>query len=138
MEIAIMSRNNALKNLNAPDVIDTAVISISSMDEELPQFTNKNMAILYLHFDDVDKGKPNYINETHANEIKNFVKSIRDNNYQNLVVHCGAGVSRSAGVAAALMKYLYDDDWPVFNSPKYQPNMTCYRMVLEKLMENDQ
>jgi len=137
MVITVMSRNEALKNLNASDVINTALISISSIDEEFPQFTNANLTTLFLRFDDVDRGTPNCINETHANKINDFIKNIPDNENQRLVVHCGAGVSRSAGVAAAIMKFLYDDDWPIFNSPKYRPNMTCYRMVLGKLMENN-
>jgi predicted protein tyrosine phosphatase len=46
------------------------------------------------------------------------------------LVHCEAGVSRSAGVAAALS--LLDDqtDTPFFDSDRYRPNMTAYRMIL--------
>ena len=37
----------------------------------------------------------------------------------------------NAGVAAAIMKALFGDDWEVFDNPKYVPNMTCYRTVLD-------
>ena len=38
-------------------------------------------------------------------------------------------------LAAALMKYFNGDDSPIFDNPQYCPNMRCYRMVLEALME---
>jgi hypothetical protein len=50
---------------------------------------------------------------------------------QHVVVHCTAGKSRSAAVAAALMKSIEGDDSPIFNDPRYRPNMRVYRMVLE-------
>ncbi len=49
---------------------------------------------------------------------------------QRVVVHCTAGKSRSAAVAAALMKSIEGDDSPIFNNPRYKPNMRVYRMVL--------
>lgn len=50
---------------------------------------------------------------------------------QRVIVHCTAGKSRSAAVAAALMKSIEGDDSPIFNNPRYRPNMRVYRMVLE-------
>lgn len=49
---------------------------------------------------------------------------------QRVIVHCTAGKSRSAAVAAALMKSIEGDDSPIFNNPRYKPNMRVYRMVL--------
>lgn len=49
---------------------------------------------------------------------------------ERVVVHCTAGKSRSAAVAAALMKSIEGDDSPIFNNPRYKPNMRVYRMVL--------
>jgi hypothetical protein len=49
-------------------------------------------------------------------------------------VHCGAGVSRSAGVAAALGKWLNNDDGFIFNNFSYCPNFTCYRLVLNEAL----
>ena len=50
-------------------------------------------------------------------------------------MHCEAGQSRSAGVAAAIMKYLYNNDTDIFNNRYYKPNMLCYRKVLNAFME---
>lgn len=52
-----------------------------------------------------------------------------------MLVHCEAGISRSAGVAAAaaISKYLDQDDLTIFNSHSYYPNFLCYYYVLEAL-----
>lgn len=55
---------------------------------------------------------------------------------EQIIVHCEAGVSRSAGVAAALLKYAGEDQNQILKNPKYRSNMTCYRMVLNCLHES--
>ena len=47
-----------------------------------------------------------------------------------IVVHCDAGVSRSAAIAAALAKVLRGDDAEFF-AGRYRPNRRVYRAVLE-------
>jgi predicted protein tyrosine phosphatase len=49
-----------------------------------------------------------------------------------VIVHCGAGVSRSAGLAAALAKWYNGSDLEFFKPP-YAPNMLVYRTMLEAL-----
>lgn len=51
---------------------------------------------------------------------------------KEIIVHCTAGRSRSAAVAAALHKVLNGDDSIIFNDKKYSPNMRVYRMVLNE------
>lgn len=51
---------------------------------------------------------------------------------KSVVIHCTAGVSRSAGVAAALHKVLNGSDEPIFGNKRYRPNMRVYRMLLEE------
>lgn len=93
---------------------------------------------LFLHFEDFDTELPGWsiqpIQKEDAEKIAAFAM-INKHNGRNFIVQCDAGVSRSAGVAAALMKYFNGDDAPIFNNPQYCPNMRCYRMVLEALME---
>lgn len=59
---------------------------------------------------------------------------INKHNRKHFIVQCDDSISRSGG-AAALMKYFNGDDSPIFDNPQYYPNMRCYRMVLEALME---
>ena len=68
-----------------------------------------------------------------ALKIKNVVEETKEE-VTEIWVHCDAGVSRSAGVAAAIGKYLNDDDMFVFGSPRYSPNITCYRKTLNALI----
>ena len=53
----------------------------------------------------------------------------------DLIVHCDAGISRSAGVAAAVTEAEGGDPAGIFDSPYYEPNHHCYRLVLEVLKE---
>jgi hypothetical protein len=54
------------------------------------------------------------------------------------VVHCEAGISRSAGVAAAIGMALNNDDSFIFNDSRFTPNRTCYREVMEAFgLENN-
>lgn len=115
---------------------DANIISITS------NTTNANISnfgpTLYLHFEDFDIDLPGWsiqpIQKSDAKAIVDFVMANK-NNGKHFIVQCDAGVSRSAGVAAALMKYFNGDDSSIFDNPQYCPNMRCYRMVLEALME---
>lgn len=95
---------------------------------------------LFLRFEDFDTELPGWsiqpIHKEDAEKIASFVMANKHNG-RHFIVQCDAGVSRSAGVAAALMKYFNGDDTPIFNNPQYCPNMRCYRMVLEALMEGN-
>ena len=49
---------------------------------------------------------------------------------ERIVIHCTAGKSRSAAVAAALHLVLNGSDAPIFGNARYRPNMLVYRLVL--------
>lgn len=116
---------------------DANIISITSNS------TNANIInfgpTLFLHFEDFDEECPGWsvqlIQKSDVKKIIDFVMANKDNG-KHFIIQCDAGVSRSAGVAAALMKYFNGDDTPIFNNPQYCPNMRCYRMVLRALMES--
>ena len=55
-----------------------------------------------------------------------------------IIVHCNAGISRSSGVCAAIMKAMTGDDSLIFENPKYLPNTTCYKVVLEEFMREEE
>ena len=133
MIIQIMSRADAVRYSKEIHNEASAFISISDFDGDCPKLLsgigNGIFAQCTLKFDDVEYGKMNCITEYDAQKIVSFVTESAIN-ADKLIVHCEAGVSRSAGVAGAIMKALYDNDWEVFSNPRYIPNMTCYRMVL--------
>lgn len=85
-----------------------------------------------MNFDDVSEDTAKYraISDYDAALIVRFVNNMIELNAERIIVQCEAGISRSAGVAAAILKHVYNDDSAIFKSYKYKPNMTCYNKVL--------
>ena len=87
------------------------VISINSCYVEEPPFSEKNLNrdnLLILYFDDVipldDHCTPNMFSEDHADAIIDFIKRIDCS--MPMIVHCSAGISRSAAVGVELNGYM--------------------------------
>lgn len=140
MNFKIMNRKDAISYSHKPHSESSVIISISNSDEcQLPPFgTNYNNSIkktLCLFFDDVEVTEKNPIyqpiTEDDARKIVNFVKRWK-NQVDTIIVHCSAGQSRSAGVMAAISKWMTGSDMWVFDHSYYKPNMSCYRMVLNE------
>lgn len=78
------------------------------------------------------------ISDAQATLAANFLEDLATSDTTTLIVHCSAGISRSAGVAAAIHEAL---GWPianardndVFRDGKFAPNMHCYRTMLRAL-----
>jgi len=109
------------------------VISVRDSGAEdalLPRQLSR-MATLYLEFDDLEKEYKDYMifSKEDAREILAFFNNFRC--YVNLIiVNCEAGISRSAGIVAALSKISGQDDSIFFK--KYLPNMLVYKTILEE------
>ena len=152
MNIIISSRRDIYKNiategfrLSAKDK-DTGLAIISILDREdneLFEFNSKELEVdipfLTLRFDDVNSGK-HIMTKEDANEIWRFMEDEEDtrvNFYiETVIVHCAGGISRSAGIAAALSKIYNNDDMRVFKSNLYVPNTHVYNLVLSAFYEN--
>jgi predicted protein tyrosine phosphatase len=131
VEIVVTNRQNMIKlsyMINNP----CALISIRGTYDSRPKFKhNSNIKrILELCFDDVEEDcYPELaMRYEDAVAIANFVKSLKD--IDILYIHCEAGISRSAGVAAAISKALTGDDTYFFERP-FCPNMNCYKLTLK-------
>ena len=133
MDIVIMNRSDARSESFRKNRPDTAIISITDHRLEYNAFSKLPWikAVLKLKFDDVtaDSAFGQCITDKDAEAIRAFVERTKDQ-VKRIIVHCEAGVSRSAGVAAALMKVLNGDDMAIFQNKLFCPNMTCYRKVL--------
>lgn len=92
---------------------------------------------LYLEFSDIDKHFPNtsciLFNSRIAQKILNLVDKYK-NKVEVIVCQCEAGISRSAGVAAALSRIINQDDYIYFK--RFIPNRTVYRTILEEYVKN--
>lgn len=121
----------------------SVMISISSRDCGeaciTPNQLNNIQEVKFISFNDTDNKDLDFggITNNQAKEIADFVKRVvKEYKYlDTIIVHCEAGQSRSAGLAAAILKWLYNDDTKIFNNMRYTPNMMVYRAVLNKLME---
>lgn len=134
MEVVVMNRAKAKKETFRHSAPSTAIISITDIYKEpnLFQHTDWLKFVFRFQFDDVEIKEKNSITPEQANKIAEAVREV-EGKVDRIIVHCEAGISRSSGVAAAIMKYLFNDDMAIFNNGKYTPNMTCYRMVLNAL-----
>ncbi len=138
MNITVLSRMNAEKLSYNDFSSDKIIISIRTPEDEQAVFNAENNSIkdiLYLSFYDVSnetqdifKGYSAMMDED-ALKIKEFVLKWKDK-VDTIIVHCDAGVSRSAGVAAGILDGLNLDSSPIFDSKLYYPNMLCYRKTL--------
>lgn len=130
-KIDVLSRDRA-EALTAKDItVKTVIVSISSVDSEKPKIVEcENLVdVLYLFFNDVDRDLSGAMTPNQAMMIVDFVRKYM-NDVDRFIFHCDAGISRSAGCAAATMKYIYGVDSPIFDSPRFCPNFHCYALVL--------
>lgn len=113
-----------------------AIISITQPNEPDVNFSSAMISgdkILRLQFNDVDRQGETYKVFT-VNDAKNILKFVDKyiRSVDFFIVHCHAGVSRSAGVAAALSKIYNNTDKYIFNCKKYNPNMKVYTTILNE------
>jgi predicted protein tyrosine phosphatase len=130
MRFVVYSRLQAIRmDLREPH----AVISIHDPGSEPPAIPESAFlrGVLRLSFHDLDRagGREDAVLFTpgHAHEILDFLGRVRGE-VEALVVHCEAGISRSAGVAAALSRALFDADRFFFEH--YVPNPLVYATLL--------
>ena len=127
-----------------------AIVSISDDPKDFPDIPGCTCfaVVLRQHFHDIEirfgssmvdmfDSKKNVLQaftEGQAIEVAKFVLSL-PNEVKTLVLQCEAGISRSAGMAAAVARYLGHDDMPFFRD--YLPNRLVYRLTLEALRAAD-
>lgn len=125
-EIKIMSRPEAIKYCHKPQDERAVMISISTPFETYHSAPfsspkNKVMRVLRLFFEDEVDG-PNVMTERDAAAVADFIRRYAD--APRIIVHCDAGRSRSAAVAAAVEEHFGGDPRTIFES--YEPNAHCF------------
>lgn len=91
--------------------------------------------ILQLEFDDILGPHPSLevFTPEMAKQAAYYLDKCVRKGVEYFIFHCLAGVSRSAGMAAAMAKHYLGDDREFFS--RYTPNMTVYKLTLEALYE---
>lgn len=141
MNVQVMSRKKFEEYVFQQHRESSIVVSISSCGDSPPfvvcNNANKIVNVFNAFFNDTDDRNTVYggIDFNTAIQIAQFVKINYTAHINKIIVHCDAGQSRSAGVAAAILKYFTNDDTQIFDNPRYTPNRLCYRLVLQALME---
>jgi predicted protein tyrosine phosphatase len=107
------------------------------IDHTMSHQYGETCAILNLTFHDVDSikiandYKLTAFTPKMAKQILRWLVSVIANDIELIIVQCNAGISRSAGVVAALSFIINGDDSWVFNDNRYLPNRLVYRTILE-------
>ena len=140
MKIFVMNRKEAINFCKYPHLAQFVMISISTPFEEydsapFSSTTNNVIDICPVQFFDLDNTYPTKKGLMEYKDAKKIVDFVSYHKDKIIIVHCDAGQSRSAGVAAALSKYYNNDDSEYFDNPRFTPNMWCYKLMLNALME---
>lgn len=114
---------------------NTAIISFSDTEEDYIDFP-EGTDVLKLAFYDV---RPHTVSKDHYDKILPQAKDIAEYVYKkmkenkDIICQCDYGVSRSAGLAAAIMEAYAGKGIDVFADYRYTPNQFVYNKVVKEL-----
>lgn len=132
MNIIVVPKNKLKEIYN---IKNTILISITSDEPAITNFQEQH--ILRLYFDDVNSSVDGRLFSTYdANKIKSFIIN-RPSNIDTILCSCDAGISRSAGVASALMYWMNGSDNEIWSNNKYRPNSFIYHTLLKILFDTE-
>ena len=117
----------------------TALISIRGVSEKKPFLYYKPCACLFMMFDDTFPAEadmlgyfPLLFSEDMADEAAQFIYRIALRT-DELICQCECGVSRSAGMAAAVLEHFYGKGDVILKDRQYTPNMYVYELMMKSL-----
>ncbi len=134
MELFVYSRS-AIASVRPHDAPHVIISITSHVDDVASLRTNTSCrGVLRLSFVDVEAPSVHYPEEvlfsaSQATSIWDFVDGHRAK-IERILVHCDAGVSRSAAVAGAIAR-AWNGDEAEFSGGRYRPNGRVYRMLLD-------
>lgn len=137
INIIALSREKAIR-LSYSDFDDAKIIiSIRDPNKVKPEFNINNSSIkdiLYLSFYDISEetksifGGYESMSPIDAILIRDFVLKWQGE-IDAIWVQCEMGMSRSAGIAAAIMEYFDLNSKEILESNQYYPNRLCYNLT---------
>lgn len=133
MQVEIRGEYEA-KRFAAGCRVPLCIISITCPEDEPVIFAANPMirGIFRMRFNDIDHDKIPNIPPPQQEDfygLKDFVDRM---DCEVLLVHCGAGISRSAATAAAICEYL-GIKHPIWDNSKYVPNHLVYQYACTEL-----
>jgi len=111
-------------------------ISIDSFDEHPKISGVKRLGLLQCSFGDIDApmspAHGSLFSEDDAHKIWDFVESFWErDDIGTIMVHCQAGISRSAATAAAIENCLNEENPSRFWEGRFHPNMHVFSTLVE-------
>ncbi|MGN0535450.1 MAG: hypothetical protein ACI4IR_05565 [Eubacterium sp.] len=137
INIIALNREKAIRLSYSDFDKDKIIISIRDPNKVKPEFNINNSSIkdiLYLSFYDISEetksifGGYESMSPIDAILIRDFVLKWQ-NEIGAIWVQCEMGMSRSAGIAAAIMEYFDIDSKKILESNQYYPNKLCYDLT---------
>lgn len=136
----ILDRPGAVRYCYKKHEDKSIIVSINSSNSKAAHLTktkkNGIIAVLPLWFDDITHSIDGYVlfDDSMARNIIQFVNTWKDE-ADTFVVHCDAGISRSAAVCAAIRRYLGFEDMSIFDNYMYNPNPLVYYTMMEQIKD---
>ena len=136
MKVSILSRSEMFNLIEKKELSSKeAIVSFADEEEDFLDFPD-NVDVLKVVFYDV---RPMSVAKEHydrilpeAKDIAAFVdKKIKEG--KNIICQCDYGISRSAGLAAAIMENYAHRGIDVFANYRYTPNQFVFRKVYNEL-----
>ena len=136
MKVSILSKSELFKLIeNNKLTSKSAVVSFADEEDEFLDFP-KDIDVLKVVFYDI---RPSSTVKEHYDSILPEAKSIANfvsqaiNKGKDIICQCDYGISRSAGLAAAILERYAHKGLEVFADYKYTPNLFVYNKVYAEL-----
>ena len=142
MQIKILPEMLAVKYSKNSSIPKTLIISIRCPGENRPDFdktiqegnVNSNIYDIFeMKFNDLDKDL-DCMKAPILEDFKGLKKFLDDNitAVEQILVHCGAGYSRSPGCALAIAEYLNIEN-DIRDNKNFNPNLLVYKLAKQEL-----
>ena len=119
-----------LADLPEMDRDGLAAIVVSSYEVDAKRLQMLQHSLL-LHFDDVNRPMKGAFTEADGEKIRAFVEGLEG--IGRLYVCCDRGESRSAAMAAAITRFFGQNEWVIWDDPRYHPNPMVYQLTCRAL-----
>jgi len=137
MTISVCSKSRILDLIERGIPTNTAIVSFSDTEEDYIDFP-KGTDVYKVAFYDV---RPHTVSKDHYDKILPEAKDIAEYVYKkmkenkDIICQCDYGISRSAGLAAAIMEAYSHKGIEVFADYRYTPNQFVYNKVVKELRD---
>ena len=134
-EVIILSQKKLCYDIDDGVITDAgeSVLILSTSHEPRWKYVTEFSDSLVMSYDDVIDPTDSYAyNAELASRVAELVKRVEaDSGIKHIYSACDGGQSRSAGIAAAIVRYLGGEDLGIWDCPYYKPNPLVYRLTCE-------